>query len=193
MGQDKAFKRKQDLLQIEASLKQAEETLISDPSLSNLETLEKLKNKCNSHFDYIAKGAIVRSRAAWYEQGGKRNFLGLESNSGIRAVVAGCLQANVHCTLISNQKNIKAEIENFYSASNKKEEVADPNFFQTPGMPKLTLDIAGAGEGKLRVKECLTLKIKFVENCKSPSEVGLTAEFHKTFWNSVGYFFQLFI
>ena len=30
-----AFKRKQELLQIEASIKQAEETLISDPSASN--------------------------------------------------------------------------------------------------------------------------------------------------------------
>ena len=81
-SKDKAFKRKQELLQTEASLKQAEETLISDPSASNLEALEKLKNKYDSHFDYIAKGAIVRSRATWYEQGRKGNkyFLGLESN-----------------------------------------------------------------------------------------------------------------
>ena len=70
---DIAFKRKQELLQIEASIKQAEETLISDPSVSNLEDLEKLKSKYDSHFDYIAKGAIVRSRATWYEQGEKSN------------------------------------------------------------------------------------------------------------------------
>ena len=35
-----AFKRKQELLQIEVSRKQAEESLISDPSASNLEALE---------------------------------------------------------------------------------------------------------------------------------------------------------
>ncbi|CAH3029055.1 unnamed protein product, partial [Porites evermanni] len=35
-GKEIAFKRKQELLQIEASIKQAEETLISDPSVSNL-------------------------------------------------------------------------------------------------------------------------------------------------------------
>ena len=60
-------------------------------------------------------------------------------------------------TLILNQKNIMAEIENFYSdlyASNDEEEVADPTFFQTPGIPKLTLDMKSACEGKLRVKEC---------------------------------------
>ena len=72
-SKDKAFKRNQELVQIEASLKQAEETLISDRSASNLKALEKLKNKYDSHFDYTAKGAIVRSRASWYEQSEKSN------------------------------------------------------------------------------------------------------------------------
>ena len=61
----KTLPLRENKLQIEASIKQAEETLISDPSVSNLEDLEKLKNKYDSHFDYIAKGAIVRSRATW--------------------------------------------------------------------------------------------------------------------------------
>ena len=88
-----------------------------------------------------------------------------------------------------NQKNIMAEIENFYSdlyASNDEEEVADPTFFQTPGIPKLTLDMKSACEGKLRVKECFDCLQSF-ENCKSPSEDGFTAEFYKTFWNSEGH------
>ena len=48
-----------------------------------------------------------------------------------------------------------AEIEHFYSdlyASNDEEEVADSTFFQTPGIPKLTLGKKSACEGKLRVK-----------------------------------------
>ena len=143
-SKDKAFKRKQEPLQIEASLKQAEETLISDRSASNLEALEKLKNKYDSHFDYIAKGAIVRSRASWYEQGEKSNryFLGLESNRGKKSCIRRMFTSKG--TLISNQKNIMAEIEKFYSdlyASNNEEEVADPTFLQTPGILKLTLDM----------------------------------------------------
>ena len=43
-----------------------------------------------------------------------------------------------------------------------------------------------ACEGKLRVKECFDCLQSF-ENCKSPGEDGLTAEFYKTFWNSVGH------
>ena len=89
--------------------------MLSDPSASNLEALEKLKNKYESHFDYIAKGAIVRSRATWYEQGEKSNkyFLGLESNRGKKSCIRRMFTSKG--TLISNQKKIMAEIENFYS------------------------------------------------------------------------------
>ena len=51
-------------------------------------------------------------------------------------------------SLISNQKNIMAEIENFYSdlyASNDEEEVADPTFFQAPGTPKLIRKVKSSG------------------------------------------------
>ena len=53
-----------------------------DPSEPNLEILEDLKMKYDSHFDNIAKGAIIRSRENWYEKGEKSNkyFLGLESH-----------------------------------------------------------------------------------------------------------------
>ena len=85
----------------------------------------------------IAKGAIVRSRATWYEQGEKSNkyFLGLESNRGRKSCIRRMFTSKG--SLISNQKNIMAEIENFYSdlyASNDEEEVADPTFFQAPGI-----------------------------------------------------------
>jgi len=67
--------------------------LITDPLPSNLE--EKLKMKYDSYFEYIAKGAIVRSRANWYQQGEKsyKYFLGLESNMGTRTYVRKMFKA----------------------------------------------------------------------------------------------------
>ena len=61
-----------------------------------------------------------------------------------------------------------------------------PIFFQTTAIPKLTLDMKSACQGKLTVKEFFDYLQSF-ENCKSPGEDGRTAEFYKPFWNSAGH------
>ena len=106
--------------------------MITDPSTSNLEKLEKLKIKYDSYFEYIAKGAIVRSRANWYEQGEKSNkyFLGLESNRGTKSCIRKMFTSKG--TRTSNQKNVMKEIEYFYSnlyAENEEEVNVDHLFF----------------------------------------------------------------
>ena len=67
-AKERAYKRRQDLAQIEISLRQAEGRLATDPSEPNRKILEDLKMKYDSHFDCIAKGAIIRSRANWYRE-----------------------------------------------------------------------------------------------------------------------------
>ena len=39
-----------------------------DPSPENMNMLEVLKTEYELHNDYIKQGAIIRSRATWYEQ-----------------------------------------------------------------------------------------------------------------------------
>ena len=43
--------------------------------------LDILQTEYDRHYEYIAQGAIIRSRVNWYEQGGKSNkyFLNLEN------------------------------------------------------------------------------------------------------------------
>ena len=53
------IKEGKNLLQVETSLRPAEERLAADPSEPSLEILEALKMKYDSHFGYIAKGAII--------------------------------------------------------------------------------------------------------------------------------------
>ena len=91
-------------------------------------------------------------------------------------------------TLTTNPKKIMKEIENFYSdlyAAN--EEVVDENhpFLQRPETHKLTDEMKSVCEGKLSVRECFDCLQSF-ENDKSPGNDGLTVEFFKTFWNSLG-------
>jgi len=89
-SKEKARKRREDLLMIETSLKRCEEACSVDPSELNLENLENMKMKYDSHFECLSKGAIIRSRANWYEKGEKSNkyFLNLESYRGAKSCIA---------------------------------------------------------------------------------------------------------
>ena len=75
------------------------------------------------------------------------------------------------------------EVEQFYSdlySANAESSNVSFSFLHKPEIPKLTTE-----KGKLSVKECFDCLQSF-ENNKSPGNDGLTAEFYKTFWNSVG-------
>ena len=187
-AKEKAQKRRQELVQVERSLRQAEERLAIDPSESNLEILEDLKMKYDSHFDYIAKGAIIRSRANWYEKGEKSNkyFLGLESHRGTKSCIRRLISSDGNLT--TNPLKIMKEIEKFYSdlyAANDDTVYENHLFVQGTEIPKLSDDMRNICEGRLSVKECFDCLQSF-ENNKSPGNDGLTVEFYKTFWNSVG-------
>ena len=96
-------------------------------------------------------------------------FLGLESNRGNKSCIRMLFSSKGTSSYLEPKENFHWDLY----ASNEEEEVADPLLFQTPGIPKLTLDIKSACEGKLRVKECFDCLQPF-ENGKSPGEEGLT-------------------
>ena len=154
-AKEKAHKRRQELVQIEMSLRQAEERLAIDPSESNLEILEDLKMKYDSHFDYIAKGAIIRSN--WYEKGEKRNkyFLGLEPHRGTKSCIRRLISSDGNLT--TNPLKIMKEIEKFYSdlySANDDTVYENHLFVKGTEIPKLSDDMRNICEGRLLVKEC---------------------------------------
>ena len=69
---------------------------------------EILQSKYDAHFDYLSKGAIIRSRASWYEKGEKNNkyqyFLSLESHKKAKSCV--CKVSTKKGTLSSDPKTI---------------------------------------------------------------------------------------
>ena len=74
---------------IETSLKQCEESCSAHPSPENIERLENLKAEYNHIFEDISKGAIIRSRATWYEKGEKSNnfFVNLKNHRKSKSTV----------------------------------------------------------------------------------------------------------
>ena len=108
-----ARQREADLSTIETELKNCNDACATDLSVSNVEILEELKMKYNSHYNYLSKGAIIRSRATWYEKGEKKKknkyFLGLESHRGERGCIREIFTSSGHLT--SDPKRIMTEVE----------------------------------------------------------------------------------
>ena len=179
---------KDKLLKIETLLKVYQEKCSTNPSAENIEQLEILQSKHDAHFDYLSKGAIIRSRASWYEKGEQNNkyFLNLESHKKAKSCVRKVFTKKG--SLSSDPKTIMNEIEDFYTdlygLESNLPEFAD-SFLQHSGIPKLSPDRAATCEGKLTVEECFKSLQSFKEN-KSPGNDGLTIKFYKTFWGVLG-------
>ena len=75
----------------------------------------------DSIYQQIAKGAIIRSKAFWYEKGEKidKFFLNLETHKKAKSSVRKVFDDNG--VLITDPKKILQEIQNFYSNLCKRE------------------------------------------------------------------------
>ena len=189
-GKEKARKKRKNITDIEASLKACEENCVECPSPENLQQLENLKVEYDNLYENIAQGAIIRSRATWYEKGEKSNkyFLNLEAHKKTKSSVRKVF--NTEGTLVTDPKNVMHEIEKFYSALYKNDCLTPStnlldSFLENPEIPRLTAEDAHTCEGKFTADECFK-SLQLFENNKSPGEDGLTVQFYKTFWNTVG-------
>ena len=171
-------------------MKACEENCVECPSPENLQQLENLKVEYDNLYENIAQGAIIRSRATWYEKGEKSNkyFLNLEAHKKTKSSVRKVF--NTEGTLVTDPKNVMHEIEKFYSALYKNDDLNPStilldSFLENPEIPRLTAEDAHICGGKFTADECFK-SLQLFENNKSPGEDGLTVEFYKTFWNTVG-------
>ena len=112
---EKARKKRKQISDIEISLRYCEERCNESPTLENQEELEMLKMEYDSIYEQIAKGAIIRSKATWYEKGEKSNkyFLNLETHKKAKSSVLKVF--NDEGMLITDPKKILQEIQNFCS------------------------------------------------------------------------------
>ena len=123
------------------------------------EELEMLQMEYDSIYEQIAKGAIIRSKATWYEKGEKSNkyFLNLESHKKAKSSVRKVFDNEG--VLIAEPKKTLQEIQNFYSNLCKRDpprrsEDMINSFLNNSEIPKLTNDEARICDGKLTVDEC---------------------------------------
>ena len=77
----------------------------------------------DSCYEYLSKGAIIRSRATWYEYGEKSNkyFLNLETHRKSKSCIRKAYTKDGFVT--SEPKKIMKELESFYSDLYKRDEL----------------------------------------------------------------------
>ena len=88
----------------------------NDPTAENLNNPEILQTEYNDRqYDYIPRGAMIRSGANWYEQGEKSNkyFLKLESSRKKKSCIRKLCKANEKH--ITDPRELMGEIHTFCS------------------------------------------------------------------------------
>ena len=122
-----------------------EEKCDNNPNTENIEQLEILKLEHENIYEEFSKGAIIRSKATWYEKGEKSNkyFLNLESHLKAKSSVRKVFSEEE--LLVTDPKRILGVIEGFYSGLYKKDDLEPSenlmnNFLENPHIPRLSFD-----------------------------------------------------
>ena len=171
-------------------IKRLEETIPFDESEENISKLENFKTELDDLYNKRTNGAILRSKARWHEEGEKstKYFMSLEKRNQSRKCMKK-LQLE-DSTIIEDSAAILAQQKNYYKklysrSENKSNEEISDVFFNNTALTELNEDEKNSCEGLLSHNSCFKI-ICQMKNNKSPGSDGLTAEFYKTFWSSVG-------
>ena len=142
--------------------------------------------------EYKTKGAIIRSKARWYNEGEKNNkyFLNLENRHCKKKTIMQIKTKDG--ANLTHDSDILRECNSFYSdlyttKSTKITEDLEEQFFSYEHPHKLYEIDKEKCEGLLTEKKCLEA-VKSMESGKSPGTDGLHAEFYKVFWKDISTF-----
>lgn len=181
-SKDLSFQNKSRLVEIEQKINTLKQ---SDSSY------EALQKEYEEIFSLKVKGAQVRSRAKWWEEGEKSSkyFFGLEKRNSKEKSWDQILDKQGK--LITGTRNIQDRQVEFYkdlySSQCLPEQESSKKFFLENKFPSQKL----SEESKHRLecditKDEVAAAIKLTKNNKSPGPDGITFEFYKLYWDLIG-------
>ena len=149
--------------------------------------LEKKRFELEAIIEYQTKGAILRSKSQWYNEGEKNSkyFLNLEKRHCRQNTITQ-LKIN-DMDVIQSDKEILHDCEDFYKNlySSKMQVNNSSKDFFPQARQVLSNENLYFCEGPLSSKECLEA-LKSMASEKSPGTDGLPSEFYKVFWEEIG-------
>ena len=134
------------------------------------------------------KGAQIRSRAKWIEQGEKSTkfFFNLEKQNKAKNTIKKLKKEDG--SLTHTDADIIEEGYKFYENLYMKENIPDQEiktYLEESSQPKvLNVDEAKCLEGKITLQEC-EIALKSMKINKSPGSDGIPTEFYQTFWTDI--------
>ena len=142
----------------------------------------------NWYADYT-KGAILRSKAEWYEMGEKSTkfFLNLEKRNSIKNTIRNIFikDSNNNDILCDDEGKILNHAKNFYEnlfcRKSEKSFDACSDFLNQVDTPKLSSTQKTSCDQPLEISE-LSSSLESMPCNKSPGNDGLTVEFYRKFW-----------
>ena len=151
--------------------------------------LERKTKELEKIIEFRTKGAILRAKCRWYNEGEKNSkyFLNLEKRHYKNGVISQLKLGDNE--FASSDKEILSECETFYrNIYSSKADCDDSRnndlFFGNTASKLLNLDEKEKCEGLLTKAECLQA-LKSMKPGKTPGSDGLPIEFYKVFWNEI--------
>lgn len=152
--------------------------------------LQEQKSQLKRIMIQKTKGAILRSKVRWHEQGERNTnyFYGLEKrNYNNKTVTSLKIGENI---FTSNQFEILEREKLFYESLYKTKDVNPEKFqnsifFNSENITTLTDEERTSCEGQVTENECYEA-VKNFESRKTPGTDGFPAEFYRFFWTEIG-------
>ena len=148
--------------------------------------LFSLKKELENIIEYRTKGATIRSKSQWYNEGEKSSsyFLNLEKKHYKQETIS---QLKINDTFfVTTNRDILSECTAFYRKlyTSKNSDSLQSTLFSKIISASLTSEEQTFFEGTLTQKESFEA-LKNMEADKTPDTDGLPVEFYKVFWSDI--------
>ena len=183
----KAKKRKSEELTLHNKINELQLSLERNPNNNHAQNellAAKLRLQKTMHFK--TKGAILRSKVRWYEEGecNTRYFFSLENrvqtNKAINKLkINGNTYIYDQLAILDKQKKF---YESLYQSKESDEDIPQGgNFLKAELATPLSPEDQKLCDGPITDAECLNA-VKDFKKCKTPGTDGFSAEFYQFFW-----------
>ena len=153
-----------------------------------IQNIRACQIELDQFYELKTKGAMVRSRAKWFEKGEKNTkyFLNLEKSRFDRKRISEI--KNEQGNIVSDQMDLlgvlKLYFEKFYQNVTSSNAMQIDAYLKEVNLHPLLSNQTESMSGPVTKQECLTALLKMSNN-KSPGLDGFSAEFYRCFWNDL--------